>query len=324
MPASDDDSPNAPPNDVSVLCPLGQFNWHDLSPTSSTSLSAVPVLFQRLGGKARRASGDLNGVISMLGDAIQDRTTDIRIAAANTFGHFGRETMAYSGDATSATVTAASALSVALTDRMLAVREAVLKSLANFSTMASPALVDRVSRTAEDADPHVRRASIAALRAFGPGAPLAVVAALVRVVAAPRAEDDELINLAIEGLADCGQDAASEAVDTLAVVVRDGRLATDTRIAACKVLGWLGPDAKPANSALADVIVGAGSNSITTEVRVAATHALIRVADVSELALRTTHAEQRRSFSPSSGRSVRKRRMQGGHFRLRGNRDRLR
>ena len=67
--------------------------------------------------------------------------------------------------------------------------------------------------------------------------------------------------MAIEGLADCGQDAASEAVDTLAVVVRDGRLAADTRVAACKVLGWLGPDAKPASDALVDVVVGAGASS---------------------------------------------------------------
>ena len=199
-------------------------------------------------------------------------------------GHVGQEFEVYAGDVATATAAAVSALSAALTDREADVREAVLVGLANFPTMASPALVDRVSRAAEDPDPRVRRASIAALRAFGPKTPLAVVGALVRVIAAPGAQDDELVKMAIEGLADCGQDAASEAVDTLAVVVRDDRLAADTRVAACKVLGGLGPDAKPASDALAAVVIGAGAKSTTAEVRVAAAQALIRVAELSELA----------------------------------------
>ena len=217
-------------------------------------------LFQRLGGTPRRTGGDLEGLIADLGKAVENRDTEIRIAAVHTLGHVGQVFEAYTGDVTTATTAAVSALSRVLTDRDVDVREAALKSLANFPTMASPILVDRVSRTAEDPDPRVRRASISALRAFGPKAPLAVVGALVRVIAAPGAQDDELVQMAIEGLANCGQDAASEAVDTLAVVVRDGRLAADTRVAACKVLGWLGPDAKSASGALADVIVGAGGS----------------------------------------------------------------
>ena len=254
-----------------------------------------PVLFERLGGKPRRAGGNLGGLIADLGKAINDREAAIRIATVHTLGYLGQAFQTYPGDITAATA-AVSALSDSLTDRDAGVRAAALVGLANFPAMTSPSLVDRVSRTAEDPDPSVRRASIAALRAFGPKAPLPVVATLVRVIAAPGAQDDELVQMAIEGLVDCGQDAASEAVDTLAVVVRDGRLAADTRVAACNVLGWLGADAKPAAGALADMIVGAGAKSITAEVRVAAAQALIRVADLSELASRASHEDQRRDL----------------------------
>jgi excisionase family DNA binding protein len=255
-----------------------------------------PALFEQLGGKPRRAKGDLAGLVAGLGKAIKDRDTDTRLAAAHTLGHVGQVFEVYAGDVATATAAAVSALSAALTDREADVREAVLVGLANFPTTASPALVDRVSRAAEDADPRVRRASIAALRAFGPKTPLAVVGALVRVIASPGAQDDELVKMAIEGLADCGQDAASEAVDTLAVVVRDDRLAADTRVAACKVLGGLGPDAKPASDALAAVVIGAGAKSTTAEVRVAAAQALIRVAELSELASQATTKDQRRDL----------------------------
>ena len=78
--------------------------------------------------------------------------------------------------------------------------------------------------------------------------------------------------------------------------MRDGRLAASTRVAACQVLGWLGPDAKPASDALADVVVGADPKSTAAEVRVAAARALIRVADLSEVALRATHADKRRDL----------------------------
>jgi excisionase family DNA binding protein len=255
-----------------------------------------PVLFERLGGKPRRTGGDVDGLLTDLGKAAKDHDPGLRLATSHTLGHLGQVFEQYAGDVAMATAAAVSALSVALTDRDSDVREAALQGLANFPTMASPALVDRVSRTAEDPDPRVQRASIAALRAFGPKAPLAVVGALVRLFAAPGAQDDEVVQMAIDGLVDCGQDAASEAVDTLAVVVRDGRLAAGTRIAACKVLGWLGPDAKAASGTLAEVIVGAGAKSITMEVGVAAAHALIRVADLSALASRATTVDQRRDL----------------------------
>ena len=255
-----------------------------------------PALFERVGGKPRRTGGDLDGLAADLGKALKDRDPEIRLAAAHILGRLGREVEAYSGDTATAAEAAVSALSSALADRDAGVREAALLALVNFPTMTSPTLVDRVSLAVEDSDPRVRRASIATLRAFGPKVPMAVVGALVRVVAAPGAQDDELVQMAIEGLVDCGQDAASEAVDTLAVVVRDGRLAADTHVAACKVLGWLGSDAKPGSSALADVIVGAGAKSIKAEVRVAAAQALIRVADLSELASRAANEDQRRDI----------------------------
>jgi hypothetical protein len=98
--------------------------------------------------------------------------------------------------------------------------------------------------------------------------------------------------MAIEGLVDCGQDAASETVDTLAVVVRDDRIAAGIRVTACNVLGWLGPDAQPACDSLAAVATGAGA----TEVRLAAAQALIRVADLDWLALRVTQADHQRDL----------------------------
>jgi excisionase family DNA binding protein len=255
-----------------------------------------PALFERLGKKPRRAGGDLDGLAADLGKALKDREPGIRLAAARILGRLGREVEAYSGDAATAAEAAVSALSSALSDRDTGVRDAVLVALANFPTMASPALVDRVSRGVEDSDPIVRSGSIAALRAFGPRVPLPVVAALVRIIAAPGAQDDELVQMAVEGLVDCGQDAASEAVDTLAIVARDGRVAAGARIASCKVLGWLGPDAQPAGDALADVLLGADRDSTSVELRLAAAGALIRVADLDWLASRVNQADQRRDI----------------------------
>ncbi len=291
-----EDNPNRAPRRERVLrpgiLPLGRLVARILDAAERES----PALFERLGGKPRRAGGDLEGLAADLGKAMKDREPEIRLAAAHVLGRLGREVEAYSGDAATATTTAVSALSSALTDGDAGVRQAALVAAANFPTMASPALVDRVSRAAEDPDPRVRRASIASLRAFGPKAPLAVVGALVRVVAAPGAQDDELVQGAIEGLTDCGQDAASEAVETLAVIVRDGRLAADTRVAACKVLGWLGADAESASNALVDVAVGGGPQSAASEVRLAALQALIAIAEWSALAPRATNDEQRREL----------------------------
>ena len=205
-----------------------------------------PALFERLGGKPRRTGGDLEGLAADLGKAMKDREPEIRLAAARTLGHLGRAIEEYAGNADKAAEVAVSVLSDALADRDAGVREAALLALVNFPTTTSPTIVDRVSRAAEDPDPRVWRACVVALRAFGAKSPLPVVAALLRIIAAPGSQDDDLVKMAIDGLADCGQDAASEAVDTLAVVVRDGRLAADARVAACKVLGWLGADAKSA------------------------------------------------------------------------------
>ena len=44
-----------------------------------------------------------------------------------------------------------------------------------------------------------------ALRAFGANSPLPVVAALLRIIAAPGSQADDLVKMAIDGLADCGQ-----------------------------------------------------------------------------------------------------------------------
>ncbi len=230
-----------------------------------------PELFERLGGKQRRAGGDLDGLAADLGKALKDREPEIRLAAAHILGHLGWAIEEYSGSADKAAEVALSALSGALADRDSGVREAALLALVNFPTTTSPTLVDRVSRAAEDPDPGVQRACAVVLRAFGAKSPRPVVAALLRIIVTPGTQDDDLVKLAIEGLADCGQDAASEAVDSLAIVVRDDRFAPGTRVAACKVLGWLGPDAKSTSNALVDVAVGGGPQSAASEVRLAAT-----------------------------------------------------
>ena len=142
----------------------------------------------------------------------------------------------------------------------------------------------------------MRRACVGALRAFGPKSSLPVVASLLRIIGAPGVQDDDLVAAAIEGLTDCGQDAASEAVDSLAVVVRDDRYAAGTRIAACKVLGWLGVDAKPASNTLAEVVVGGGARLVAVEVRIAASRALIEMAEWPALASQAKSDEQRREL----------------------------
>jgi excisionase family DNA binding protein len=256
-----------------------------------------PVLFERLGGKDRRACGDLGGLIAGLGKAIKDPAPEIRVAAVRTLGRLGQVFETYSGDVAAAAAAAVTALSAALTDADAGVREAALDGLGSFPTAASAALVDRVSRAAEDPDPRVRRASLAVLRVFGPKAALPVVAALLRVIVAPGAQNEELVQMAIEGLVDCGQDAASEAVDTLAVVVRDSRMTAGIRVAACKVLAWLGPEAESAGVPLADVLLAIGERSVPTDVRAAAAQALLQVADLPELvAPRATHDDQRQEL----------------------------
>ena len=115
-----------------------------------------PALFQRLGGEPRRTGGDLEGLITDLGKAIKYHDPEIRLATAHTLGHLGQAFEVYAGDATTATPAAVSALSHALTAGDAGVREAVLVALANFPTMASPALVDRVSRVRKTLTPASR------------------------------------------------------------------------------------------------------------------------------------------------------------------------
>ncbi len=243
----------------------------------------APTLFARLEGDTRRTGGDLDGLIDGLRVTLQDPDRELRAAAADTLGYFGEAAKTYTGDVDTASEVAVAALVEASADADAGVREQVVRGLANFSEAASPTLVDRVSRATEDPDPRVRRAGIATLCAFGPTAPLPVVTALLRVVVGPESKDDSLMQLAIEGLQDCGQNAASEAVDTLAAIVCDARLSAGVRVAACWVLGWLGPEARPAGPVLADVLAGAVGQSPDKEVRVEAARALIESADLPAL-----------------------------------------
>ena len=105
-----------------------------------------PALFERLGGKQRRSGGDLDGLVVDLGKSLKDRESAIRLAVAHVLGRLGQEVTVYSGDATTVAEVAVSVLSGAIADRDPEVRAATLLALGNFSTMISPALIERVSR----------------------------------------------------------------------------------------------------------------------------------------------------------------------------------
>ena len=254
-----------------------------LAPFLAQLENESPALFERLGG-TRRVHADLDNLIADLRQALEDRDPQVRLAAVGILRFFGR-VGPVDPSHVSATwgAAAAAVLSVALVDTDATVREKTLVTLAMFAAVASPTLVNQVSQATEAPSPQVRQAAIATLRAFGPRFPLPVVAALLRVMTAPGAQDAVLVQMAVEGLQDCGQDAASEAVDTLAVTVRDSRLASGVRVAACQVLGWLGPDATSAFGVLLDTMVGGKGVLPGPEVQAAAAKALLHSADLPAL-----------------------------------------
>jgi len=88
---------------------------------------------------------------------------------------------------------------------------------------------------------------------------------------------------AIAGLRDCGQNAASEAVEPLAAIACDPRIPAEVRATACKVLRWLGSESRPVWPVLANVVVGAAGAPADRAVRVEAALAVIDSADLSEL-----------------------------------------
>ena len=242
-----------------------------------------PVLFETVDGRALRDRGDLDGLIAGLRQALNDRDPDIRLSAVRILWLFGRTAAGYPGNVSAAMEAAAAALFGALADADATIRETAVAALATLAAAASPTLVNQVSQATEDPSPQVRQAAIATLRAFGSKTPLPVVAVLLRVITAPGAQDATLVQTAVEGLQDCGQDAASEAVDTLAATVRDSRLASGIRVAACQVLGWLGPDAASAVGVLLDTMVGGKGGLQGPEVQAAAAKALLHSADLPAL-----------------------------------------
>jgi hypothetical protein len=251
-------------------------------------------LFEQAEGDSRRTGGDLDALMENLCRAIRDQSTEMRISAVRMLGRFGVSARAYSGNVRAAGDMAVTALTKALADADAVVREQATLALAHFAEMATPDLVNRVSRTTEDTDPSVRRAGVRTLRAFGPVMPLPVVEAFLHVISGPGAQDDELMRRAVEGLHDCGQNAASAAVETLTAIIRDSRLSDGVRILACRVLGWLGPEARSAGPALADVLVGVAGDSLDSEVRVEAAKALIGAADLPDLVTARVSGDDKR------------------------------
>ncbi len=251
-------------------------------------------LADRLDNSFDRASGDIDGLVTMLIDGLSDPDVQVRRDAASGLRLPGVDAEGCEGKIAESCGVAVPALTGALADSDAQVRRQILRALGCFLPFASEDVIDVLSQTTEDPAQEVRSAAVATLEVPGSRFPLPAARALARVIAAPGVHDEELLQQAIEGLRACRPDAASDAVGALAERLQDARTPSAVRIAVCDVLAWLGQDARRAADALAELVLGQGAGRTDTDVRVAAARALIQVEYLPELLAGRSVPEDRR------------------------------
>jgi HEAT repeat protein len=251
-------------------------------------------------GKVREASaislGKLDRVgfsaVKELGDALKDKDSGTRAAAAQAIGAFSRtdpeigkefvSTLAGClrddnaavrlqsafalGRMGAAAESAVSALGEALPkDKDAAVRKEIAKSLASLGTTASGASAALID-TLQDRDVEVRQAVAIALARVGPPAETA----LPKLLKAAHDPDKSVRCHAIHALGALGKPAVSAIPDLIDILRKDE--AADVRLAAIEELASFGQDAKAAIDALT-----VASKDGRTAVRDAAQEALKKI-----------------------------------------------
>jgi hypothetical protein len=198
-----------------------------------------PTLFKRL-EKVRKKSSNPDDLIKALIGALNHRRTEVKVAAAWLLGFFGQAAPRFFGD-----------LSPEIERVIAALRQAI----------KSPR---------ED----VREQSVLALRDFGWYSSVLVAGILIDVITKPR-ELPFIVEQAIDGLGDCGLDAAAETVPVLGGLLMNPAANTTVRLKACNALQELAREPE-AVDALTNIVARGGTKPDDRRVRIEAVKALNR------------------------------------------------
>ena len=197
-----------------------------------------PTLFRQL-QKIQEQGSDPGALIDCLVNSLDDhRIAGVRDAAAWSLGFFGRLAPQFQGNPTPEI------------EKVLAALQRAMKSRSN----------------------KVREQAVLALRDFSWFAPVLVAQALIGAITKPK-ERATIVEHAIDGLWNCGLDAAAEAVPILGSLLMKPSANIMVRLKACAALQWFGqePDAV---DALASIVIAGGVKPEDRRVRIEAVKAL--------------------------------------------------